>query len=133
MKSPAAAVLAWWCLMIGSVIGADYGTPEQYRKGQSLEFPDCTVVYQGERRVTFEGYPQGFVYTDFAVTAKDETKLVSWTQGTGVIVPKHFTVGGRDFVLELRGSVTRKGGFGGSELILWTRAGFEEALARRNQ
>jgi len=78
-----------------------YGTKVPFKKGRLLKFPDFTLAYSGERRVTSAQYPRGFLYRDFVIAAGSERITASWTSGTGVIGPMLFTIGGREFSLEL--------------------------------
>ena len=132
MKAIAGAFLALG-LTGGALSGADYGQPEKYRKGAAIEYPDCSVVYKGERRVSSDLYPRGFLYDDFTVSAKGQKKEVSWSAGTGEIGPTFFNVGGKEFVLELRASVASEGWLPSDRLVLWLKPDYEKALAGRNR
>jgi hypothetical protein len=93
------SLLAAGCLASSSVKA--YGTKVSFKKGRLLKFPDFTLEYSGERRVTSTQYPRGFVYRDFVIAAGSERITASWTAGTGLLRPVPFTIGGRDFNLEL--------------------------------
>jgi len=66
-----------------------------------IRFPDFTLQYVGERRVTSTQYPRGFLYRDFIVATGSERITLSWTSGTGDIGPTLFRVSGKEFGLEL--------------------------------
>ena len=81
---------------------AAYSTKVKYRQDQAITFPDFSLEYVGERRVTLPVYPRGFLYYDFKVRAGKEEKQVSWSSGTGLIGPIEFSIGGANYTLELK-------------------------------
>jgi hypothetical protein len=103
-----------------------YGERVKFTKGRSLKFADCELLYLGERRVSSDKFPRGFLYYDFRVTSGTETKTVSWSSGTGLIDGTDFDLAGRSYILELRGSVAYKGWLADNELVLWTRDLYEK-------
>jgi len=112
---------------------AAYGAIVKFSKGRAVVFPDFTMTYLGERRVTDKVFKPGFTYYDFeAKGAKGATK-VSWTSGTGVIDSASFQVDGKPYELELRGSVIKKGWLKDDEMVVWPQAQFLKALEERNK
>lgn len=96
---------------------AAYGAKVKFKKDAPLQFPDFTLTYTGERKVSGPVYPRGWMVYDFTVAAQGKTQKVSWTAGTGVIEATRFTVGGKAFDLELRGS-RKHGWIGENELVV---------------
>jgi hypothetical protein len=78
-----------------------YGSKVSFNRAQPLQFPDFTLEYAGERRVSSKQFPRGFLYHDFIVSGASERITVSWSAGTGDIGPVVFTVAGKQFSLEL--------------------------------
>jgi hypothetical protein len=78
-----------------------YGAKVSFTKTRRLNFPDFVLEYVGDRRVRSKHYPRGFLIRDFAVSAGSERITVTWSAGTGDIGPALFTIGGKDFGLEL--------------------------------
>lgn len=122
MKTLAAVFLAFAV----SAQAADYGVKTRFDKGKPLKFPDCELVFNGTRKVSSPVYTRGFVNYDFKANAGGKTTDVSWSEGTGLIAPKYFTVNGGKFVLELKGSAAFKGWMKENELVLWKQADFEK-------
>lgn len=85
----------------GSSRAADYGAKITFKKAAPVAFPDFVLTYLGERKVTSEKFPSGFVYHDFRVAAARVTQTVFWSSGTGDIGPTLFKVAGKNFALEL--------------------------------
>jgi len=116
-----AALLAggalWACAPGRAPRVAAYGAKVSFRAGVPIAFPDLTLTYVGERRVESQVYPRGFLFQDFRAEQGSEAVAVSWTSGTGVIEAADFTIGGRDFSLELRGARAH-GWLGDDELVL---------------
>jgi hypothetical protein len=96
---------------------ASYGTPVKYGAGKKIEFPDFTIEYVGERRVSSPAYSRGFLYYDFKVMTGNIEKTISWTAGTGDIGPTEFEVGDKHYQLELRRS-DKFGKLNDNELVI---------------
>lgn len=109
-----------------SAQAADYGVKTRFDKGSPLTFPDCELIFQGTRKVSSPVYARGFVNYDFRARSGGKTVDVSWSEGTGLIAPKAFTLNGEKFVLELKGSAAFKGWMKDNELVLWKQADFEK-------
>src|SRR5437016_3492781 len=93
---PCAVLLALFLSMVGSSgLGADLATKTPFKKDQKLTFPGFSVTYLGERWVANEHFPRGFLYQDFRIENGKETKIVSWSAGTGDIGPAPFQIAGR--------------------------------------
>lgn len=105
---------------------ADYGKKEKFAKGKALVFSDVELTYLGTRVVKTPKFPPGFTYYDFKVTKGAESKTVSWSSGTGLIDWADFEIGGKKFMLELKGSRAFKGWMKDDELVLWTEAAFKK-------
>jgi hypothetical protein len=60
----------------------------KYKVGQKIEFPDFTIEYLGEPRKSLPVYPREFLYYDFRVSRGKTEKVVSWTTGTGIMIPR---------------------------------------------
>lgn len=102
-----------------------------FSKGRPVVFPDFTLTYLGERRVADPKFKPGFTFYDFeARSAKGATK-VSLTSGTGVIDSASFSVDGKSYELELRGSVLKSGWLRDNEMVVWPQARFLEAMRSR--
>lgn len=78
-----------------------YGTKVSFKQGVPLKFPDFTLTYIGERRVSSKQYPRGFLNHDFVASTKSARITLSWSAGTGDIGPAVFTIAGKEFWLEL--------------------------------
>ncbi len=74
-----------------------------------------------------------FLFYDFAVRGPKSTQTVSWSSGTGVIDSATFTVDGRRYELELRGSVLKKGWLREDEMVVWPRTRYLKARERRSR
>jgi hypothetical protein len=116
-----------------NLVYAPYGNPVRFAKGREIVFRDFSMHFLGERRVSHPVFRPGFRYLDFAVTGRKGTQTVSWSSGTGVIDSTSFQVEGRDYELELRGSVARKGWLRDDEMVVWPESDFRAALERRNR
>lgn len=97
-----------------------YGVRIKYAQGVKIEFPDFTLEFIGERRVTSSHYPAGFLYYDFKVNTGNTEKTVSWTSGTGNIGPAKFELGDSRFLLELILS-DKLGMLKQDELVIWNK------------
>lgn len=80
---------------------ARYGGKVSYREGKPIAFPDFTLTYQGKRRVVPPQYPRGWWVYDFVIRAGAGEQKIIWSAGTGLIDATDFSVGGKDFALEL--------------------------------
>ena len=92
--------------LIGAVVarGADLGAKVSYKKDTPVQFGAFSLTFIGQRRVTLEKYPRGFLYYDFRLTDPHGTQTISWSSGTGEIAPLRFKVGSEEFELELQRS-----------------------------
>jgi hypothetical protein len=94
------------CMAAPAPVMADYGLAYPFRTGAILRYPDFTLTYVGERRVSSDLFPNGFLYHDFSVVTTSDTSTISWSAGTGDIGPTPFTVGSERYFLELERSDT---------------------------
>ena len=92
------------CLGALAPVTADYGLVYPFRTGAVLRYPDFTLTYIGERRVSSDVFPNGFLYHDFSVATTSDTTPISWSAGTGDIGPTAFAVGSERYLLELERS-----------------------------
>lgn len=78
-----------------------YGTKVRFSKGTTLHFPDFDLTYLGRRKEASEVFTPGFTFEDFRVSHGSHSDTVSWTSGTGLIVPRQFKFRGGTFQLML--------------------------------
>jgi hypothetical protein len=116
----------------GEKAPAGYGVIVHFSRGHAVVFPNFSMTYLGERRVSDPKFKPGFTFYDFEVKSAKSTQTVSWTSGTGVIDSASFKVDGRPYELELRGSVIKKGWLKDDEMVVWPQAKFMKALEERN-
>ncbi len=83
-----------------------YNIKVSFLKGRAISFADFDLVYLGDRHVSSPHFPRGFQYFDFLAETASEQVNVSWSSGTGEIGPTEFKIGGKIYLLELRGSKT---------------------------
>lgn len=95
-----------------------YGQKVRYVKGQSLQFADFALRFDGQTHVKVKQYPNGFVYENFTATADGKAQKIVWSMGTGLIDPADFSVTGQDYMLELKSS-DFLGNLNKDELIMW--------------
>lgn len=75
-----------------------YDAPFILEKGNAVAFPDFTIEYLGERKVEVPQYANTyFYYKDYRISSGDFEETVSWTPGTGLLVPLKFVVSGQKF------------------------------------
>lgn len=95
-------LLALLCTACGKEpSAARYGEKISYREGKEIVFPDFALTYKGQRRVVPPQYPRGWWAYDFVVKSSAGEKTITWSAGTGLIDWTDFSVGGKDFMLEL--------------------------------
>lgn len=97
-----------------------YGEKIKFRQNQPVKFADFNLTYVGERRVSSDNFPRGFLYHDFKLEAGKDVQTISWTSGTGDIGPARFTVGGQNYELEL-GISDKLGRLADDELVVWKK------------
>src|SRR6476660_6510731 len=74
---------------------AKLGEKVKYAQNAPLKFADFDLTYIGERRVSSDKFPNGFIYRDFKAKTANEEKTISWSSGTGDIAPTAFEIGGK--------------------------------------
>ena len=111
------SVLLLAFFLAGAACAADPGARVTFQKDTPVQFAAFTLTYIGERRVTSEKYPRGFLYYDFRVTTPHGTQTISWSSGTGDIGPTIFKVGSDSFALELKRS-DKLGKLNDNELVV---------------
>ena len=104
-----------------------YGEKVSYASGKELKFPDFSIKFAGKREEN--GAPVKMTFYDFEVTKGETKKKISWSSGTGDIAPTIFEIGGANYVLELSQSDLLKS-VGEGNLVIWTKAGYDEALKK---
>lgn len=97
-----------------------YGEKIAFRQNQPIKFADFNLTYTGERRVSSDKFPNGFLYHDFKAKTANEEKTVSWSSGTGEIAPTAFEIGGKNYELELSMS-DKLGKLAENELVIWKK------------
>lgn len=97
-----------------------YGDKIKFWQNQPIKFTDFSLTYIGERRVTSDNFPRGFLYRDFKLEAGKDEQTISWSSGTGDIGPTRFTVGGQNYELEL-GMSDKLGKLAEDELVVWKK------------
>ncbi len=98
----------------------EFGEKVKFSPNARIKFKDFSIIYIGERRVTSDKFPRGFLYHDFKVQNQTEDRTVSWTSGTGDIAPAAFEIGGRKYELELAMS-DKLGKLAENELVIWKK------------
>jgi hypothetical protein len=96
-----AVVILAGLLLVSTVLAADLGTKVVFKQNSVVPFATFTITFLGERRVTTDKYPRGFLLYDFRVASADGSQVISWSAGTGDIGPTLFRVGSEGFALEL--------------------------------
>lgn len=108
----------------------EYGQPITIKEGQTIEFPNFTIEYLGERHEMFPEYPAGFLYDDFEINSGGEKKVASWTAGTGDIGPVYFEFQGQSYVIEKVYSqilpLLNEG-----EILIWTQEMHDEEMDKK--
>lgn len=97
-----------------------FGDKVRFKKDVPLNFGELKIDFKGERRVSSETFPQGFLHYDFRVTSGDEHVFVSWSSGTGDIGPVSFEVNGQKYALEMRMS-DKLGRLADDEIVVWKK------------
>jgi len=97
-----------------------YGEKIKFWQNQPVKFQDFSLTYVGERKVSSDKFPRGFVYQDFKMTVGNAEQTISWTSGTGDIAPTVFEIGGTNYELELRIS-DKLGKLAEDELVVWKK------------
>lgn len=109
----------------------EYGAKISYSDKSAKRFPDLTVKFIERRDIKVPGYNGNFSYYDFVVSKDGEKKIISWSSGTGDIGPAFFSIGGKDYVLELSASEGFQGFLNEGEMVVWQRRDFEKLLAKK--
>jgi hypothetical protein len=73
------------CMAAPAPVMADYGLAYPFRTGAILRYPDFTLTYVGERRVSSDLFPNGFLYHDFSVVT---TSANSFYRGQRALFPR---------------------------------------------
>lgn len=92
---------------------ASYNDPVKLEDGLKVDFPDFSLEYLGRREVPMKNWktkqhPEGgtpYIYYDFKISSNDQEQTVSWSFGSGLIVPRPFEFLGSKYTL-----VKEKGG-----------------------
>ncbi|MEP6901995.1 MAG: hypothetical protein ABJA66_09605 [Actinomycetota bacterium] len=98
----------------------EFGAKVKFSPNVRIKFKDFSIIYIGERRVSSEKFPNGFLYYDFKVQNQIENITISWTSGTGEIAPTAFQIGGNTYELELAMS-DKLGKLAENELVIWKK------------
>lgn len=84
-----------------------FGKVVKYSQNESVKYPDFDIVFTGESDKTSafdNGNSFKFHYYDFKITSPAESKIVQWSQGTGLIAPVSFELGSKMYSIELKHS-----------------------------
>lgn len=98
----------------------EFGAKVKFSQNVRIKFKDFSIIYIGERRVSSEKFPNGFLYYDFKVQNQIENITLSWTSGTGEIAPTAYQIGGNTYELELAMS-DKLGKLAENELVIWKK------------
>ncbi len=112
----AAGLLLSACAAPGGATSA-YDSRVKYQKGAAISFPDFDLTYLGSRHQASRVFPHGFNYQDFRVSRGATAITVSWSSGTGLIVPRSFSFGGKKYLLHLV-HFRSLGRLAGNELVI---------------
>lgn len=99
----------------------EYNSIVSYSKNEVIKFPDFTLEFTGtrdEKKMFPNGNSINFRFYDFKITFGSETKIVSWSSGTGDIAPLPFEAGGKKFELELSNSESLNKKLSENELVI---------------
>jgi hypothetical protein len=78
-----------------------YGEKVRYEKGIAVQFPDFTLTYTGDRWLSGKnGATWSMVFNLFNISDGKNSKEVSWSSGTGNIVPNPFEFNGKRYSIE---------------------------------
>jgi hypothetical protein len=127
LKYFSVAIVLWLCMSsTGTAEVNPYGKRVRFVAGKSVSYPDFTIRFIGTRREVPKMYPRGWLVYDFEVhTRSGEMIKVAWSAGTGEIGPAGFTVGGREYFLELKATAfatdPRKTWLKDDEMIIWMK------------
>lgn len=90
-------------LNIRDVKNSGYGEIKKYKAGQSIEYPDFTVVHTGVTSTKVDFNPNlKFTYYNFDIKTQDgKVGKISWSSGTGIISPEFFVANNKMYRLEL--------------------------------
>lgn len=99
----------------------DYNTVIEYEKGKVLKFPDFSLEYMDERTEKKE-FPNGnvinFRFFDFKISNEKESKVISWSFGSGDIAPLDFEFDGKKYQLEMSNSEALKQRLKKNEIVI---------------
>ncbi len=101
--------------------GYEYNSIISYSKNEAMTFPDFTLEFTGirdEKKFFPNGNSINIRFHDFKVISGSETKIISWSSGTGDIAPQPFEAGGKKFELELSNSESLKKKLSENELVI---------------
>lgn len=107
------------CTKAGDSI--DYNKVVEYEKGKILKFPDFTLEYLDERTEK-KDFPDGssltFRFFDFKISGEKESKVISWSFGTGDIAPVDFEFDGKKYQIEMSNSEALKQRLKKNEIVI---------------
>ncbi len=82
----------------------EYNTVVEFEKGKVIKFPDFSLEYMDERSEK-KSFPNGntinFRFYDFKISNEKDSKVISWSFGTGDIAPLDFEFDGKNYQLEM--------------------------------
>lgn len=99
----------------------DYNKVVEYEKGKVIKFPEFTLEYLDERSEK-KDFPNGnsitFKFFDFKLTSEKETKVISWSFGSGDIAPVDFEFEGKKYQIEMSNSEALKQRLKKNEIVI---------------
>ena len=107
-----------------------YGEIISYSKDKEIKYPDFSIKFLGERKE--DKPPISMTFYDFEIVKGETRKKIFWTSGTGDIGPTAFELTGTEYLLELGVSDIHRA-LSENKLVIWTRAGYEEALKQKKK
>ena len=81
-----------------------YGHNFILKLGEKIVYPNFTLTFIGEREEAIPRFVGGmFIYYDYEISDGFEKKTLSWTMGTGLIMPMQFEFKEKYYVLRSDG------------------------------
>lgn len=98
-------------------VHAVYGQKTVVKQGVPVHFPHLTLTLQGVRSVHLAPLGRDVAVEDFRIDGGGESKVATYSPGTGDLGPVYFTLDGKRYALERRVS-DKLGRLSPDELVL---------------